>query len=126
MPPRDARLYLLEMIAAGERAARLAESMSVDEFVGDADARLIAERCFEILGEALNQMLKHEPVLAARFPAAPRVIALRNMIAHAYFRVDPVILHDVAAQHVGPVVAAARAVLAERGGPEGETAYARP
>jgi len=49
------------------------------------------ERQFEIIGEALNQMLKLEPGMASIISDHKRIIAFRNRLIHGYAD----IAHDV-------------------------------
>jgi uncharacterized protein with HEPN domain len=45
-------------------------------------------RKFEIIGEALNQLSKIYPDLAARIPEVPQVVAFRNQLIHGYATVN--------------------------------------
>jgi uncharacterized protein with HEPN domain len=46
------------------------------------------ERKFEIIGEALNQVWKLDPELAARIPDIREIIAFRNVLIHGYATID--------------------------------------
>lgn len=50
--------------------------------------RAAVERKFEIIGEALAQLARLDPALAARVPEYRRIIAFRNVIIHGYATVD--------------------------------------
>jgi uncharacterized protein with HEPN domain len=71
---------------------------SIGDFLAGLDAnayeeselvRSAVERKFEIIGEALAQLAKLEPALAARIPGFRAIIAFRNLLIHGYAAVDP-------------------------------------
>ena len=54
---------------------------------GFADRALVCaavERKFEIIGEALSQLSKRDPVLAHRVPDFRDIISFRNLLIHGY------------------------------------------
>ena len=42
------------------------------------------ERQFEVIGEALNQLSRASPMVAALVPELPRLVAFRNILIHGY------------------------------------------
>jgi uncharacterized protein with HEPN domain len=46
------------------------------------------ERQFQIIGEALNRLSQAAPELAARITDLRRAVGMRNVLIHAYRRVD--------------------------------------
>jgi len=79
--------------AAAGLAARLPESY--EEWVADDDLRLITERLVEVVGEAARAMSPeareaHADVDWAGF------IGLRNVLVHAYHRIQPDLLWQAA------------------------------
>jgi uncharacterized protein with HEPN domain len=46
------------------------------------------ERQFEIIGEALNRLLKEAPDLANRVPDLARIVGFRNVLIHGYAVID--------------------------------------
>ena len=46
------------------------------------------ERKFEIVGEALNQLSKRDPEIAARIPDLRAIIGFRNVLIHGYAEID--------------------------------------
>jgi uncharacterized protein with HEPN domain len=50
--------------------------------------RSAVERQFEIIGEALSQLAKIDPAVAARIPDLRRIVGFRNVLIHGYDRMD--------------------------------------
>ncbi len=57
---------------------------SVDDYASDEMLRLAVERSFEIIGEALNRLHRHDPDLAAKISHSSAIIGFRNILAHGY------------------------------------------
>ena len=57
--------------------------------------RLATERGLAIIGEALSRLAKLDPSLAARISEHRSIIALRNILVHAYAEVDDRIVWDI-------------------------------
>ena len=55
--------------------------------------RRVVEREFEIIGEAMNAILKIEPKIPVK--NARRVVALRNQVIHGYDNVDSAIIWGI-------------------------------
>ena len=62
--------------------------MAADAYARTPLVYSAVERKFEIIGEALNQLAKAQPELAARVPHLPQMVAFRNQLIHGYARVD--------------------------------------
>ena len=50
--------------------------------------RQAVERNFEIIGEALNRINKIDSETSSRIGDLPRIVAFRNILAHAYDMID--------------------------------------
>ena len=61
-----------------------AANADFERFDRDDMLRSAVERQLEILGEALAQLAKLAPDLAARLPDARRAIDFRNLLIHGY------------------------------------------
>jgi len=72
---------------AADAIARFTLGRSFDGYLADHMLRSAVERQFEIIGEALSQLAKTDPVLAARIPDVRRIIGFRNVLIHGY---DPI------------------------------------
>lgn len=73
-----------------------AQAYAASELVHSA-----VERKFEVIGEALNQLSKARPDIAAKIPAVPQIVAFRNQLIHGYARVDHATVWGVV-QHALP------------------------
>jgi uncharacterized protein with HEPN domain len=63
--------------------------------VGDAFLRSAVERQFEIIGEALAQLAKRDPEVAALISDRRSIIAFRNTLIHGYAAIDDRLVWDV-------------------------------
>jgi uncharacterized protein with HEPN domain len=75
-------------VRAAGLARGFAEGRSFADYRADAMLRSAVERQFEIVGEALNQLSKVAPEIAAGIPDLRRVVAFRNILVHGYATVD--------------------------------------
>ena len=102
---RDPRAYLWD----ARRAAALVSEFVADRSWGDYQAdpmlRSAVERQFEIVGEALGQLRRAAPDLAARVPDLPRIVAFRNLLIHGYAAIDDRLVWEVATERVAALIA---------------------
>jgi uncharacterized protein with HEPN domain len=101
MSPRDRRQkHLIDLervlVEIGEFAAGRTET----DLLQDRAFQLILEREFEILGEALNRLLRDDPALEPAITHARRIIGLRNLLAHGYDVIDYRILWSAVNLHL--------------------------
>jgi uncharacterized protein with HEPN domain len=58
--------------------------MSLDDYLADRRLRMSVERSFGIIGEILIRLGRIDPAVAVRITDYPKIIGLRNRIAHGY------------------------------------------
>ena len=75
--------------------------------------RAATERQFEIIGEALNQLRRHSPALAARVREHEKIIGFRNILIHGYAVVDDAVVWSAASEKLPLLLADVAALLAE-------------
>ncbi|HEX7305909.1 DUF86 domain-containing protein [Lentzea sp.] len=92
---RDPRTYLWDALRATELLAEFSAGKSFTDYLGNAMLRSAVERQFEIVGEALNNLSKVSPDLAAAVPDLPRIVAFRNILIHGYASVDDALVWQV-------------------------------
>ena len=85
----------------------------LDGFLGNRVLRRAVERDLEIIGEALNRLERDFPNVAARLPDLPKVVGLRNRIAHGYDAVVPETVWNAAVNHLPGLRRSVRSLLAE-------------
>jgi uncharacterized protein with HEPN domain len=112
MKQRDVRAFLWDVDHACHLLTDAVRDISIEQYAADEMLRLGVERAFEIIAEALNNILRLQPDLAHRITHAPRIIGFRNRIAHEYWNtiVQKIwtILHD----YVPPLREEVQAILA--------------
>lgn len=69
-----------------------------DIFESDVIFRKFVERNIEILGEAMNRILKIEPLIG--IASARKIVDTRNYVIHAYDSLKPDILWAIVINHI--------------------------
>lgn len=69
---------------------------NVDDYRSNALLRAAVERHFEIIGEAVNRIARHDPCTAEKIGDYPKIIAFRNLLAHGYDMVNDEDVWEVA------------------------------
>lgn len=87
--------YLYDMQHAAASLAAFIEGRTWPDYESNAMLRAAVERQFEIIGEALAQLAKRDPDMAARISEHQRVIAFRNVLIHGYAEVDDRLVWDL-------------------------------
>jgi uncharacterized protein with HEPN domain len=105
----EVRKYLYDIQEAARLADRFTSGKDLAGYQGDPMLRFAVERAFAIIGEALAQLARVDPIIAAQFSESRSIIAFRNILIHAYAQVDdrivwgivqsklPVLVREVAA-----------------------------
>jgi uncharacterized protein with HEPN domain len=84
MMPRDIRAYLFDIARACVLLRQFTTGKTLAAYKADPSLLSAVERQFEIIGEALNQVLRLDAGLATRISNTNRIIAFRNRLIHAY------------------------------------------
>ena len=69
-----------------------------EEYVTNKTKRRAVERELEIIGEAINKLLKINPVIEISF--ARQIVDLRNKVIHAYDNVNDIVIWSVIMNHL--------------------------
>lgn len=84
MPSLEIRKYLFDIQQACDLLVQFTQGKCLADYSADPMLRSAVERQFEIVGEALNQLLRLEPTFAPRISDTRRIIAFRNRLIHGY------------------------------------------
>jgi uncharacterized protein with HEPN domain len=110
---RDPRAFLWD---AREAASAIQSFTSGIDSTAYADSELVqaaVERKFEVIGEALNQLAKVEPSLAARIADLPQIVAFRNQLIHGYATVNPTTVWNISQNALPGLIEAVQGLLDE-------------
>ena len=94
MQPRSAAL-LWDVLTAVQRIQGFVAAKTWDDYATDVLLRSAVERQFEIAGEAMSALRKHDPATAGRVPDAHKMIGMRNILIHGYAEVDDRLVWDM-------------------------------
>ena len=103
--PRDPRAYLWHARRAAALVVEFVADRSWADYEVDSLLRSAVERQFEIVGEALSQLVRHSPDLAAGVPDLPRIVAFRNLLIHGYAAIDDRLVWEVVTERTAPLLA---------------------
>jgi len=112
MPP-DPRAYLWHARRAAAFVVEFVADRSWADYEADLLLRSAVERQFEIVGEALGQLGRAAPDLAARVPDLARIVAFRNLLIYGYAAIDDRLVWEVATERAAALVAVLDVLLGE-------------
>lgn len=107
---RDWRLYADDILEACAKIRRYVAGMDLAAFVADERTRDAVIRNIEVIGEAAKCIPDD---VTARAPGVEwrRIRGMRDVLAHAYFGIDPGVVWDVATTKLDELETAVRALL---------------
>lgn len=94
------KVCLYDALSACKYIVEFTSNISYEFYLGDAKTRFAVERQFEILGEALNRVRKLAPDLLDKITDWQEVISFRNIVIHAYDKLNDGIVFDAAINDV--------------------------
>ncbi|MDX2032335.1 MAG: HepT-like ribonuclease domain-containing protein [Blastocatellia bacterium] len=99
---RDWLILIQDMKGFCEKIQGYADGVSREEFAHHGMMYDATVRNIELLGEAARQLPDDVRSLSARIEWA-KIIAVRNILIHAYFGIDDDILWDIVQNKIGPL-----------------------
>ena len=109
---RDPRAYLWDAREAAKAIGTFSSGRTLQDYEADSMLRSAVERQFEIVGEALNQLAKAAPDLAAQIADLPRIVAFRNVLIHGYAAIDNAIVWRVVQENLPTLIGTLERLLA--------------
>ena len=88
MLPREVRKYLFDIAQPCDLLIQFTKGKTLADYATDPLLRSAVEPQFEVIGEALNQILRITPSLSSRILDTQRIIAFRNRLIHGYTSVS--------------------------------------
>ena len=91
--------HIIESITLIEKCI---SDITIDEFLSDFKTKLAVHKLFEIIGEACNHL--SEEITFSKSNTIPwaKIVGLRNLLTHEYFRVDYKIIFEVCKNEIVP------------------------
>ena len=113
---RDSRASLWDIDRAADAIERFIAGLDLQTYEQSEITHSAVERKFEIIGESLNQLAKHDPALASRIPRIHEIIAFRNLLIHGYAFVERARVLRIAHEALPALRSAVAALIVELGG----------
>jgi uncharacterized protein with HEPN domain len=109
MPPTLAD-RLVHILSAIDAIQYMLADKTLEDFSTDLPLRLAVERALEIICEASHR-LPQDIKAQQNSIDWPRIVNFGNLLRHAYHRVDPRIVFEIASRDLPPLKAFAEAVI---------------
>jgi uncharacterized protein with HEPN domain len=91
----EAKKLLEDVRQACEEILAFTNGKTFKDYKRDRLLRSGVERQFEIIGEALNHLVKTAPAVADQVSHYKRIISFRNILIHGYDLVEDTVVWDV-------------------------------
>jgi uncharacterized protein with HEPN domain len=85
---RDPKALLWDAHRASEAIVAMLSGKTFEQFDADIVLHSAVERQFEIVGEALAQLARANPAIAAQIPQLSDAVAFRKLLIHGYAVID--------------------------------------
>src|SRR5688572_4172383 len=112
---REPRAFLDDVAEACRRILEFTRGKSLTDYRAEVNLRSAVERQFEIVGEALAQLGRAAPELAARVPDVGKIVAFRNVLAHGYAGIDDGTVWEAVGARVPALLSTIEQLLRELG-----------
>ena len=92
---REIEKFIIDIQKAISEIKMFTMGKEFKDFSNDRGLQLIVERELEIIGEAMNRIIRINPETYEMIPDIHKIIGLRNILAHGYDIIEYEILWDI-------------------------------
>ena len=100
--PRDVRLFLDDILESLKKIRDYTIGMDYDAFIKDPKTQDAVVRNLEIIGEAAGRLPENIRTAAPEIEG-PKIVALRNLLAHEYFGISLPVVWDLIQNKLDPL-----------------------
>lgn len=111
--PHDPQKYVYDILSSCDFLLDFVTGRTVDDYEQDRGFRSAVERELQIIGEAVMQLERLAPHLAARIPEHRNIIGFRHVLVHGYDSLRSVTVWNVIEEKLPSLTSEARKLLAE-------------
>ncbi len=111
--PHDPQKYIYDILSSCDFLANFVADRTVDDYERDRGFRSAVERELQIIGEAVMQLERAAPHLAARIPEHRNIIGFRHVLVHGYDSLHAATVWNVIEDKLPSLTDEARKLLAE-------------
>jgi uncharacterized protein with HEPN domain len=108
---RDPRAFLWDVRDAALAIQSFTAGMDATAYAANDLVQAAVERKFEVIGEALNQLAKLDPALAARIVDLPQIVAFRNQLIHGYATINASTVWNISQNALPELIEAVQGLL---------------
>ncbi len=96
----EIRKCLQDVLAAAQDIDSYLSELDYEQYASSSMTQAAVERKFEVIGEALNRMVRLDEAIVSELYQYKRIIGFRNVIAHGYDSVDSELVWDAVRNHL--------------------------
>jgi len=111
----DPRAFLWDVRESALAIQSFVADLNSSTYASNPMAQAACERKFEIIGEALNQLSKVDPLLAAKIPELAQIVSFRNQLIHGYSKIKPSTVWSVVSSSLPSLLQKVNELLEELG-----------
>ncbi|MCX7783073.1 MAG: DUF86 domain-containing protein [Meiothermus sp.] len=109
------RLWLEDILEAAGHIEGFLDACTLEDYLENEMLRSAVERKLEIIGEAMNRLVKRAPQVAQRIGAFRQIIAFRNLLAHEYDQISHGLVWQIVQQDLPVLRNEVRSLLEQLG-----------